>query len=221
MSETFNGIDVAFNGRLQNGVTLTGGMATGAMASDECFVVDSPQQMRPGYCNVSPGWWRYGTQFKLNGSVPLPYDTEFAFVFQNLPGLQRRSEYRAGADPAERAAIEAQLGRPMVGAELISLFPSGVGFYEDQPSSSLPYNGFTFLENSTQFEPRLTQLDLRFTKIVNVGGARVRAWFDVYNLFNSNDATNIVDGYVSGGGFPAISDIMNGRLFRFGGQFDF
>ena len=221
MSETFNGIDVAFNGRLENGITLTGGMATGAMASDECFVVDSPQQMRPGYCNVSPGWWRYGTQFKLNGSVPLPYETEFAFVFQNLPGLQRRSVYNAGADPAERAAIEAQLGRPMaVPSEEIALFPSGVGFYEDQPSSSLPYNGFTFLENSTQFEPRLTQLDLRFTKIVNVGGARVRAWFDIYNIFNSNDATNIVDNYVSGGLYPAISDIMNGRLFRFGGQFD-
>ena len=105
-------------------------------------------------------------------------------------------------------------------SEEIQLFPSGVGFYEDQPSSSLPYNGFTFLENSTEFEPRLTQLDLRFTKIVNVGGARIRAWFDIYNIFNANDATNMVNNYVSGGLYPAISDIMNGRLFRFGSQFD-
>ncbi len=221
MSEGFNGIDIAFNGRLDNGVTLTGGMSTGAMASDECFVVDSPQQARPGFCNMSPSWWDYGTQFKLNGSVPLPYETEVAFVLQNLPGLYRMSDYRIGqGGPAELASVEEQLGFPLATGEQIQLFPSGIGYYGDRPDISVVYSASTFLDNSTEFEPRLTQLDLRFAKIFDFGQARIRGWFDIYNVFNASAATRLSASYQAGGAFPRISDIMVGRLYRFGGQFD-
>ena len=156
--EIFNGVDISFQGRFENGINIGGGMATGAVEINECYVVDNPTQGRPGYCNFAPGWGD-GTQVKFNGLVPLPYDVDFSFVFQSLPGVIRRSNYRAGADPMERASIEEQIGHDMVtGFEEIPLFPSGIGFYEEQPSPSLPYLGFTFLDNSTQYEPQFYQL---------------------------------------------------------------
>ena len=220
-TEIFNGIDVSFQGRLGNGINLGGGVATGAVEINECYVVDDPTQARPGYCNYGPSWGD-GTQVKFNGLVPLPYDVDLSFVFQSLPGVIRRSDYRAGADPVERAAIESQIGHDMVtGFEEIPLFPSGIGFYEAQPSSSLPYAGFTFLDNSTQFEPQLYQLDLRLTKSVAIGGGRIRLDFDIFNVFNENAITRILDDYSTGGTYPRPTAVMNGRLIKFGTTIDF
>ena len=210
MSQVFNGIDLTFNGRFDNGVTLGGGMSTGSMGFNECFVIDTPQQVRPGYCEVSEPW-SAGTQLKLNGALPLPYETQVSFVFQNLPGLPWSSAYRALADPAERAAVEAQLGRPVaVGFETIQLFPAGSG------TTDSPFNR----NISTTYEPRLTQLDLRFSKIFQFGQARVRGWFDIFNIFNASSASNLVASY-NPDIYPRIAQVMGGRLFKVGGQFDF
>ena len=127
MGQWFNGVDVTFNGRLDNGVTLGGGLSTGSLSFNECFVIDNPQQARDGYCNVQTPW-SAGTQLKLNGAVPLPYDTQVSFVFQNLAGLPWESLYQAGQNPVERALIEQQIGRPMaVTQEEIQLFPPARG----------------------------------------------------------------------------------------------
>jgi len=212
MAQVFNGVDVNFQGRFDNGLSLGGGMSTGSTSFDECFVVDSPMQARSGYCDVNAPWIA-GTQLKFNGAIPLPGDTEFSFVFQNLAGRPWESIYQAGADPTERAAIESQIGHPMVvGSEEIDLFPSGSGSDTNGPDSF-------FFTGSEFYEPRLTQLDLRFTKIIRMGGARVRAWIDLFNIFNANSASNINGNY--GDVYPRVAQIMGGRLFKIGGQFDF
>ena len=52
-----------------------------------------------------------------------------------------------------------------------------------------------------------------------MGGARVRAWVDLFNIFNANSASNINGNY--GDVSPRVAQIMGGRLFKIGGQFDF
>lgn len=211
MSQVFNGVDFTFDGRLDNGISLGGGVSAGSTSFNECFVIDNPTQARPGFCDVSEPW-SAGTQVKLHGAVPLPYDTEVSFVFQNLPGLPWESLYQAGAAPDERARIEAQIGRPMVvTSEAIQLFPAGSG-----RSATFNFIGSQF------YEKRLTQLDLRFTKIFDARGARIRGWFDIFNIFNSASATGLVANYTSPSlAYPSLSRVMGGRLFKFGGQFDF
>ena len=216
MGQWFNGVDVTFNGRLDNGVTLGGGLSTGSLSFNECFVIDNPQQARDGYCNVQTPW-SAGTQLKLNGAVPLPYDTQVSFVFQNLAGLPWESLYQAGQNPVERALIEQQIGRPMaVTQEEIQLFPAGTG------SASVTLGDTFNFTGSTLYEKRLTQLDVRFTKILRVGGSRIRAWFDIFNIFNHVSATNLVANYTAPGlPYPRVAQVMGGRLFKFGGQYDF
>ena len=120
----------------------------------------------------------------------------------------------------ERAAFaEAMLGRPVaVGEENVQLLPAGTGFFTSYPTTSAAVASQTFNTISTQHEPRLNQLDLRFTKIINFSGARVRAWFDIFNIFNANYVSFVDDNYADN--FPRITQIMNGRLFKVGGQFD-
>ncbi len=128
MSETFNGVDFIFNGRLPNGITLAGGIATGAVAVNECFVVDNPMQDRAGYCSYAPSWGDR-TQYKFNGSVPLPYDMAFSFVFQSVPGERLFSNYSVGR---QRDFVQQQLGHQLLETGLtVPLFPSGVGFWSD------------------------------------------------------------------------------------------
>lgn len=209
MTQVFHGIDLTFSGRFDNGANLGGGISSGSTSFDECFIIDSPEQARPGHCNISQPW-SAGTQFKLNGSYPLPGDAQVSFVFQNLAGLPWESIYQAGADPAEKALIEGQLGRPLaVSSEEIQLFPAGSG-----EAATFNFTGSEF------YEDRLTQLDLRFTKIFQFGNARIRGWFDIFNVFNANSASNLVANY-SPDVYPSIAQVMGGRLFKFGGQFDF
>ena len=95
MFQRYNGFDVNFDGRFDNGLTVGGGLSTGVRSFNECFVVDSPMRARDGFCEQSEPWGPL-TQFKVNGSVPLPYDTQVSFVFQSLGGQPWISQYRAG-----------------------------------------------------------------------------------------------------------------------------
>ena len=45
------------------------------------------------------------------------------------------------------------------------------------------------------FEPRQHQLDVRFSKVLRMGPARVQGNVDVYNLFNASDVINLNTRY--------------------------
>ena len=215
MWETFNGVDFIFDGRLPNGITLAGGVATGAAEVHECFVIDNPMQNRDGYCNYAPSW-ADRTQYKFNGSVPLPYDMAFSFVFQSLPGERRFSNYTIAR---QREFVEQQLGYPLLETGLrVPLFPGGIGFWTDARGGTLTTS--RYVDNSVQWEPQVTQIDLRLTKILRFGGGLIRANFDVFNILNSNSVTRVLDTYTDPGTYPAVTGIMNGRLFKFGATID-
>ncbi len=105
--ETFNGVDVGLNARFGGGGFVTGGVSTGKQVTDNCFVVDSPQQAREGFCRTSPPW-SAGTQFKVNGSYPLPWDVEASFALQNLAGVAVAANWAA-----PNASIAPSLGRSL------------------------------------------------------------------------------------------------------------
>ena len=75
------------------------------------------------------------------------------------------------------------------------------------------------IPGNTAFEDRLTQLDLRFNKIIRFGRTRVQGMVDIYNVFNSNGMTGINTRYGSAWLVPA--QVMGGRLLKFGSQLDF
>ena len=215
----FNGVDFNFSGRLPNGATLAGGLTTGSQTWSECFVVDNPTQNRPGYCQVSEPWLA-GTQFKINGSYPLPLDTEVSFVYQNIAGILHEAEYDALADPVRSgpsrrpcsggrwlsARRTCSCCRPAPGSSRRTRRPAPR--WRRRRSTPSPRSTSRGSTSSTCGSPRSC----------NFGGARVRAWFDIFNVFNANYVSFVDDNYADN--FPRITQIMNGRLFKVGGQFD-
>lgn len=66
--------------------------------------------------------------------------------------------------------------------------------------------------------PNLTLVDLRTEKMVRAGRARVVAFFDVYNIFNTNAAQALTTS--SGGSFLRPTAITGPRILRIGGRCD-
>jgi Carboxypeptidase regulatory-like domain len=200
-SEVYNGIDVNVNLRAK-GALLSGGLATGSTTNSNCYVVNSPQELR--YCETSTPWSQYQT--KVNLVYPLPFwGVRTSLVYQNMPGLT----ISANGLVVPNAQIVGSLGR-------------NLGSCRGQVPCTGTATISTLFEPNTEFEDRLTQLDLRFSKIIRVGKGRMTANFDMYNLTNSNtilSRNNTYSPTSTAWGTPA--SILAARLFKFGAQFDF
>lgn len=177
-TEVYNGFDMNFVLRLPNGAMAAGGWNIGNTyvagsnvgitfsKADQCFVVDSPQQL---YNCESQN--PYQSRVKLNGSFPLPKGFQAALVYQNLPAANYGAAYTVST-----ADIAPSLGRQLAGGTrnvTIELLPLGSG-YIDQ---------------------RVNQFDARFSKIFNLGGVRMQGNVDLYNLFNSSAALQVNTTY--------------------------
>ena len=75
------------------------------------------------------------------------------------------------------------------------------------------------IPNQAEFEDRHQQVDLRFSRTFTLGPSRLRANFDVYNVFNA--ATILATNTTYGASWLDVTQILNGRLLRIGAQWDF
>lgn len=192
-TEIFNGVDVTLQARLKAGAFVGGGLSAGQTVNENCALIDSPQNSRPGYCDTRPPW-SANTQVKLNGAYPLPWDTVVSGVFQSLPGIPVAASY------VVTTAMAAQsLGRPFAGnvqSVTVDIVPP-----------------------QTMFENRILQMDLRFTKRFRVGKARVEGNLDLYNAFNGSAILATNTRY--GTSWLTPTQVLGGRLFKLGFQVNF
>ena len=203
-SATWNGVDAKVDARLEQ-LLLQGGVSIGKTSTDFCALASQVPEVLPergaalrgadtiplNFCQIGTNWL---TDIKLLASYTLPYDIQIAGTYQSLPGPERAAEV-----PFTSAQIEAALGRPLAGGGAVSA---------------------NVIEPGSVYGERFHQVDLRLTKIFNLGGAtRLRAMFDLYNLFNANAVTN--EEYGFGPRYLNPVAIMPGRLGKFAFQFDF
>ena len=177
-------------------------MSTGKTATDACALASGAPEILPGRagrndtvpvesCQTSSNWL---TQIKLLGSYTLPYDVQIAGTYQSLSGPERSVEFTFAGDK-----IVSSLGRPLAGGGGITA---------------------NVLEPGTVYGERFHQVDLRLTKIFALGsGVRIRAMFDLFNLFNANAVTN--EEYALTANYLKPVAIMPGRLGKFAFQIDF
>ena len=115
-------------------------------------------------------------------------------MFQSIPGISYNSNYAAS-----NALIRPSLGRPLSGG-----------------AANVTVN---LIEPNSQFEDRIIQLDLRFSRSFAVGNARLQAMFDVYNSLNGSAILAVNNTY--GNSWRSPSGILDARIFKFGVQYDF
>jgi hypothetical protein len=203
-TEIYNGVDLTIQARLKAGAFVGGGVSTGRTSTNNCFANDRPDLTPAGFiantsrsapfCNVVPPW-SANTQVKLNGAYPLPWAMAVSGVLQSLPGIPITASYVASA-----ADIARSLGRPLAGSlQTVTIAD--------------------IIPTSTEFEDRVLQLDLRFTKKLRVGRARIEGNVDVYNVFNNSSvlATNTRFGSA----WLTPTQVLGGRLIKVGFQMNF
>lgn len=196
---------LSISSRFASGLLLSGGLDTGTIITDDCFVVDSPQQLLN--CRVETP---YGTrtQLKMQGSYPLPREFSVSGTLQNTAGSLYTADWSVTNDQ-----IKGSLGRNLAACGTKTVCSSSV---------NVP-----LLPPDTYTQPRRTQLDLRLSKVVRLGSkSRLRANFDIYNALNSNAVINLISGYgpkwlyPADGGSTGIG-LLGARLLQFSGELTF
>ena len=192
-------LSAGFNARLGKNARFGGGLDTGRGVTDNCFVVDSPQQQLLTIdgvlnCHVVAGW-AANLQIKLNGSYSLPYDFVVSGVFQNIAGQPILANYTATT-----GEILPSLGRNLAGATKTVTVP--------------------LIVSNTLFEDRRNQLDLRLGKRFPMGPRRhLQVNLDLYNAMNSNSITLRNNAY--GGSFGTPLSVLDGRMLQVSGNVTF
>jgi len=195
-TNVYNGFDVTLSARFGEGGSLSGGVNTGQTEINNCAAPDVPSQ----FCRqVEPR--RGQTNVKFAGVYPLPWwGLQTSATFLNLPGTPQSATL-----VVPNSAIAPSLGRNLgaCGAATVCNATATV----------------TLIEPNSQFEPRQTQVDLRISKIIRIGRARLHPRFEVFNLFNASDVQTLIG--VFGPRYLHATSILTARLFKFGAQFDF
>ena len=188
----WNGIDLTVNARMDNGLLLQGGVSTGRQSEDDCEFAAALDNPSTLYC----AWQTpFLTQVKFLSSYTLPYDIQIAGTFQSLPGNEILANMTFPS-----SQISAGLGRP----------------------SNTATTAIQVIEPGTEYTERLNQFDLRLTKILTFGPSRVRAMFDIYNLFNDSTPLQRNNQYgATGPTWQSPQLVIPGRLIKFAFQLDF
>ena len=133
---------------------------------------------------------------------PLPWKLQTSATYQNIAGIPVTASY-----PATNAQIAPSLGRNL------SAGPTATATLALIPANS-------------QFEDRLQQVDLRFTRTFQASKLRVRGNFDIYNILNETAVLSdnlgygsqwltpfqILPGACSSSAFNSISESAEGGL---------
>ena len=155
-TEIYNGVDFSVSLRLAQGAVLQGGTSTGRVATNNCFVVDSPQQLLN--CDTTPPFM---TQVKVLGVYPWPWwGIQTSATFQSLPGPEITA-----ARSYTSAEVIGSLGRPLTaGTATVPLIAPGT----------------MYGERLNQVDFRLSRV-FRFAS-----SSRILANVDLYNMFNTS-----------------------------------
>ena len=201
--QTYNGFDVNVNMRMRSGIAFLGGMSDGQTDTNSCYIVNSPQELR--FCNVTQPW-KGALQFKGTVIYPLPFwGLRASAVYQNLAAV---------ADPGDQLLGDQRAGAADAGRNL-----SNCGTAATCNATVTLTN---LVEPNLDYEARLKQFDLRFSKIFRFNGDTITGNFDIYNMFNANTILNRNNVYApTGTTYGRPTDILAGRLFKFGAQFSF
>ena len=171
---------------------LQGGISTGSTSLDACDLQALVPE-RFGTGEFCKSSTNYLTQVKLIAAYTLPYDVQVSGTFQSNPGPQREANVTFSAGQTD-------LGRALSGGTV----------------------EVNVIEPGTVYGERANLFDLRFAKGFDLGPARLRAMFDLFNAFNTNSA--VVENYdlVTGSNsYLTPTGIIPGRLAKFAFQFTF
>jgi hypothetical protein len=172
----YDGVNFNVNARMRNGLFVSLGTQTGRRIDDDCHVVTNYGNPNARDCRSFDPW---ETTVRGLGSYTIPkVDVLVSATLRSEPPLQ------LGADwVVPNTVIRGLLG---------GVTPPGFNVNGNTTIDLIDSEHRLFADN------RRTQVDMRFAKVVRVGRTRTDIGVDLWNLFNTNYATNYEDSFVVG-----------------------
>ena len=208
----WNGFDISINARLQNGLTLQGGMGTGKQIEDNCEIVAKlPEMLNLGGAAAAntanaPAQWRPAqfchreepmlTGFKALAIYIIPkIDVQVSGSFRSTPGTSLSVGYTA---TNAILASTSTLGRALSGNAQNMV----IGI--EKPNEA--------------YTERRQELDMRIGKVLRFSNTRTVVSIDLFNALNANPMIIQNQAYQS---YLRPVEILNARLIKFSWAFDF
>lgn len=239
LKQSYNALEFNFQARLPHGARLFGGSATDRTIANTCSsAATEPNFLMTiggvNYCDQTKSGIPWRTQFKLAGTVPLPwYGIIVSGSYQGLPGyLLGTSALTAGGAGAPNFTNMSGLGS--------SWTVTGTTRYLSCPGSSASQGcvvgalvapglvasslSVPLVPPGTEQTPRLNQVDLSISKRITIGRLKFDPKLDIFNALNSSDYFSVrttsftatATPGVSGGTYLFPGSILQGRLLRIG-----
>ncbi len=214
---TYNhGYDLTVNARTPFGTLFQGGINADRSVNDTCYMsaIESPQraQLNPitgeRYCRaVTP----FRPDVKFIAAQPLPWwGLQLSGTYQNVQGPVRVANWTI----SQAAAIQ--------NGWVITTAPGST----PAQIAAATMTAINLLSTGQQYEDRLNQIDFRVSKHVSMGaGKRLQVNVDVYNAVNSSwvytQNNTLGTNYAVASTWLRPAQILQARMFKIGGQFDF
>jgi len=198
----WNGVEVNFNARIRNSLTLQGGTSTGRTSTDTCEIrAKFPETaVNNPYCKVDNPFL---TQARGFASYIVPkIDVALSTTFQSIPGNNLSANY----------AFSNAVVAPLLGRNL---------------SGNAPNITVNLIKPGTMQGDRTNQIDVRAGKVLRFAGYRTQFSVDVYNLLNSSrigtyqQSFIVPDPVTLTQKWLAPQNILPARFFKLTAQIDF
>ncbi len=224
----WHGIDLSFNARMRNSLSLQGGTSTGRGVNNTCNTLNAQfgRSMAPtlgtvtapiiaagivdGHtsCDIAEPWL---TSLRGLAAYTVPkVDVLVSAIFRSQPnaqpgtsvgtnGASRSADYRMTA-----AQFLAATGRPL--------------------AAGLATQDVELLLPGALYGDRINVVDMRFAKVLRFGRTKTNVGLDLYNLFNSNTPTTyetVYDPSTNGARWMQPTAVLLPRFLRFNVQLDF
>jgi hypothetical protein len=208
----WNGFDISLNARLQNGLTLQGGLGSGKQIEDNCEIVAKlPEMLNLTGANAAntanaPAQWRpaefcHREEPMLTGVKALAIyiipkiDVQVSGSFRSTPGTSLSVGYIA-TNPILTAT--STLGRALSGnaANMV------IGI--ERPNEA--------------YTERRQELDMRIGKVLKFSNTKSVVSIDLFNALNASPMIIQNQAYAS---YLRPVEILNARLIKFSWAFDF
>ena len=212
-TQYWHGFDVNLNARLRKGLTFQGGTTTGRGVRDSCALNAALPELllvvanQPiSSCAVTEPWM---TQARGLVAYTVPIvDVLVSANWRSVPNAALGAGATSASNGTSRNA-NAPVPNLVVQQTLGRLPANGLS------------NGTTtvnLLSPAQLYGNRISQVDMRFAKIVRFGRAKADVGFDLYNLFNTDHTTGYIETFdwaTSGATWLRPNAIVAPRFVRF------
>ncbi len=236
-TQYWHGVNVSLNARFRNGLTVQGGTGTGRGVWNTCELFAAlPELLAPAAqgglgtngtanqrlesCAVTEPWL---TSFRGLAAYTIPkVDVLISANMRSVPGVNLGMGSTSATNGTSLTA-NYNVPNPIVQQTLGRLPANGLATGNTTVNLNLP---------SQVYGERVTQVDMRFAKIVRFGRMRADVGIDLYNVFNTSDVTAYLQTYdyaTNGGATTATTSdnylrpttIVSPRFARFNVRVDF